>query len=176
MSAARSIHPASALAALLLCAGSWPAWAAGTPHPDLSGFWSLTRERADALRKLRDEGASLLFVSHKLEEVLDLCDDVTVLRVAHAYESATPWRARRPELNPNAVFSAEQPLIPDPEQASIGQKRRDEIAALVQRAGLTLNERHFEQLCATAPYIDEMTGRLERDPAFHDEPSNIFIA
>ena len=103
-------------------------------------------------------------------------DDVTVLRVAHAYESATPWRARRPELNPNAVFSAEQPLIPDPEQASIGQKRRDEIAALVQRAGLTLNERHFEQLCATAPYIDEMTGRLERDPAFHDEPSNIFIA
>ena len=32
------------------------------------------------LRKLRDEGASLLFVCHKLEEVQEICDEVTVLR------------------------------------------------------------------------------------------------
>ena len=32
------------------------------------------------LRKLRDEGTSLLFVSHKLEEVQEICDEVTVLR------------------------------------------------------------------------------------------------
>ena len=44
------------------------------------------------------------------------------------------------------------------------------------QAGLTLNDRHFEQLCATAPYIDEMTARLERDPEFYDEPANIYIA
>ncbi len=102
--------------------------------------------------------------------------DATVLRVAHAYEQATPWRARRPALDPNAAFSSLQPPIPEPEKANIGQARRDEIATLVARAGLTLNDRHFEQLCATAPYIDEMTGRLERDPAFYDEPSNIFLA
>jgi ribose transport system ATP-binding protein len=45
---------------------------------------SLTPQEADALfrlmRKLRDEGASLLFVSHKLEEVQQICDEVTVLR------------------------------------------------------------------------------------------------
>lgn len=102
--------------------------------------------------------------------------DAAVLRIAHAYEQATPWRARRPALDPDARFSAAQPPVPEPAQATIGQSRRDEIAALCQRAGLTPNERHFEQLCATAPYIDAMTGRLERDPAFHDEPSNIFIA
>jgi aspartyl-tRNA(Asn)/glutamyl-tRNA(Gln) amidotransferase subunit A len=102
--------------------------------------------------------------------------DATVLRVAHAYELATPWRTRRPDLDPNATFSREQPPVPEPEKATIGQARRAEIAGLCDRAGLTLNERHFEQLCATAPYIDEMTGRLERDPAFYDEPSNIFIA
>ena len=33
------------------------------------------------LRKIvRDEGVSIVFVSHKLEEVFDICDDVTVLR------------------------------------------------------------------------------------------------
>src|SRR5260221_490423 len=26
------------------------------------------------------------------------CDDATVLRLAHAYEQATPWRERRPQL------------------------------------------------------------------------------
>ncbi len=32
------------------------------------------------LRRLRDQGVSIVFVSHKLEEVLDICDQVTVLR------------------------------------------------------------------------------------------------
>ena len=45
---------------------------------------SLTPQEAEALfrlmRKLRDDGASLLFVSHKLEEVQAICDEVTVLR------------------------------------------------------------------------------------------------
>ena len=45
---------------------------------------SLTPQEAQVLfrllRKLRDEGASLLFVSHKLEEVQEICDEVTVLR------------------------------------------------------------------------------------------------
>jgi ribose transport system ATP-binding protein len=45
---------------------------------------SLTPQEAAVLfrllRKLRDEGASILFVSHKLEEVQQICDEVTVLR------------------------------------------------------------------------------------------------
>jgi len=34
----------------------------------------------DVIRKLRDNGTAVLFVSHKLEEVYELCDTVTVLR------------------------------------------------------------------------------------------------
>ncbi|MEA2530775.1 MAG: ribose transport system ATP-binding protein [Thermomicrobiales bacterium] len=34
----------------------------------------------DVLRRLRDDGAAILFVSHKLEEIFALCDRVTVLR------------------------------------------------------------------------------------------------
>lgn len=46
--------------------------AALTPHESKALF--------TVLRKLRDEGVSMLFVSHKLEEVQQLCDTVTVLR------------------------------------------------------------------------------------------------
>jgi len=45
---------------------------------------SLTPSESDVLfrivRKLREQGAAILFVSHKLEEVFSLCDTVTVLR------------------------------------------------------------------------------------------------
>ena len=102
-------------------------------------------------------------------------DEATVLRAAHAYETATPWRARRPAQDPNAPFDTTLPPVPAPAKAEIGQVRRDEIAAICRRAGLTLNERHFEQLCATAPYIEAMTARLKREHAFHDEPASIFV-
>jgi ribose transport system ATP-binding protein len=45
---------------------------------------SLTSGEAETLfrlvRQLRDQGTAILFVSHKIEEVLSLCDRVTVLR------------------------------------------------------------------------------------------------
>lgn len=45
---------------------------------------SLTPHETDTLftilRRLRDDGVSLMFVSHKLEEVQEICDQVTVLR------------------------------------------------------------------------------------------------
>jgi aspartyl-tRNA(Asn)/glutamyl-tRNA(Gln) amidotransferase subunit A len=102
-------------------------------------------------------------------------DEATVLRAAHAYETATSWRARRPMLDPDASFSTELPAIPAPAKAEIGQAERDRIAAICQHAGLSLNERHFEQLCATAPYIEAMTGRLNRTREFYDEPSSVFV-
>lgn len=45
---------------------------------------SLTQHETDTLfgilKRLRNDGASLVFVSHKLEEVKEICDQVTVLR------------------------------------------------------------------------------------------------
>jgi aspartyl-tRNA(Asn)/glutamyl-tRNA(Gln) amidotransferase subunit A len=102
-------------------------------------------------------------------------DEATVLRAAYAYESATAWRARRPVLDPKAPFSNELPPIPAPAKADISQSERDRIASICRRAGLSLNERHFEQLCATAPYVEAMTGRLNRSRAFYEEPSSVFV-
>ena len=102
-------------------------------------------------------------------------DEATVLRAASAYESATSWRTRRPVLDANAVFSTALPPIPPPAASELNQTEQDQIASICQRAGLTLNERHFQQLCATAPFIRAMTGRLHRTRAFHEEPSSIFV-
>jgi aspartyl-tRNA(Asn)/glutamyl-tRNA(Gln) amidotransferase subunit A len=101
-------------------------------------------------------------------------DDATVLRVAHAYEKATLWRANRPQLDPDAEFSTVLPAVPDPEPARIDAATRDRVAIACRAAGLTLTDRQFEMACAAAPYVIAMTGRLYRDRAYSEEPANIF--
>jgi aspartyl-tRNA(Asn)/glutamyl-tRNA(Gln) amidotransferase subunit A len=101
-------------------------------------------------------------------------DDATVLRVAHAYEKATPWRERRPQLDPHAEFSTALPPVPDPVPAEIDAATRDRVATACRAAGLTLSQRQFEMACAATPYVIAMTGRLYHDRAYTEEPANIF--
>ena len=55
---------------------------------------SLTERETDqlftVLRSLRDAGSAIVLVSHKLEEVFDLCDTVTVLRDGRSVVEAAP--------------------------------------------------------------------------------------
>ena len=99
--------------------------------------------------------------------------ETTVLRVAHAYEQATEWRARRPSLDPTASFSTELPPIPDPPPADIDAATRDRAASACRTAGLTLTDRQFAFVCAAAPYVEAMTGRLYRQRHWAEEPANI---
>jgi aspartyl-tRNA(Asn)/glutamyl-tRNA(Gln) amidotransferase subunit A len=101
-------------------------------------------------------------------------DDATVLRVAHAYEKATPWRTKRPQLDPAAEFSTALPPVPDPEPAQLDAATRDRVAIACRAAGLTLSDREFEMACAAAPYVIAMTDRLYRDRKYTEEPANIF--
>jgi aspartyl-tRNA(Asn)/glutamyl-tRNA(Gln) amidotransferase subunit A len=99
--------------------------------------------------------------------------DAMVLRVAKAYEDATPWKSRRPVLEAGAA-PLPAPPVPPPAKAEVSVARRGEIAAICKRAGLTVPEGHFEQLCAAAPYVEEMVGHLGRSWAFQDEPASVF--
>jgi aspartyl-tRNA(Asn)/glutamyl-tRNA(Gln) amidotransferase subunit A len=101
-------------------------------------------------------------------------DDATVLRVAHAYEKATPWRTKRPHLDPDAEFSTALPPVPDPAPAEIDAATRNLVATACRAAGLTLSERQFEMACAAALYVIAMTGRLYRDRVYGEEPANVF--
>jgi ribose transport system ATP-binding protein len=49
-------------------------------EPTASITGSETEKLFDVVRKLKDQGTAVLFVSHKLEEVYEICDTVTVLR------------------------------------------------------------------------------------------------
>ena len=100
--------------------------------------------------------------------------ETTVLRVAHAYEQATEWRARRPYLAAGTVFSTELPPIPDPAPTDVDAITRDRAAIACRAAGLSLSDRQFAMLCAAAPYVEAMTGRLCRERHWVEEPANIF--
>lgn len=74
---------------------------------------SLTSHETDTLfallRRLRDSGVSIVFVSHKLEEVLEVCDDVTVLRDGrNACESRSIQDMTRGDLVQMMIGRAEQ--------------------------------------------------------------------
>jgi len=50
------------------------------------------------LRQLRDDGRGLIFISHKLHEVMDLSDEITVLRDGRVSGRTTPAEATRESL------------------------------------------------------------------------------
>ena len=92
-----------------------------------------------------------------------------------AWLRSTPWRERRPQLDPNATFSTALPPVPDPEPTEIDAATRDRVAVACRAAGLTLSDRQFEMACAAAPYVIAMTGRLYRDRPYTEEPANVFL-
>jgi simple sugar transport system ATP-binding protein len=44
----------------------------------------------ETLRKLRDEGTSILYISHKLEEIRTICDNATILRLGKVVGTCIP--------------------------------------------------------------------------------------
>jgi general nucleoside transport system ATP-binding protein len=68
------------------------------------------------LRKLRDAGKTVVFISHKLDEVLDIADRITVLRRGRVVGEAAPAETSKEELAEMMVgrpvlFRLEKPQI-----------------------------------------------------------------
>ena len=57
-----------------------------------------TRELFVQLKSLRDSGYGIIFISHKLDEVMELCDRVTVLR-----HGRVTGHGEIKDLNPKAL-------------------------------------------------------------------------
>jgi aspartyl-tRNA(Asn)/glutamyl-tRNA(Gln) amidotransferase subunit A len=56
----------------------------------------------------------------------------------------------------------------------IGNIISTRVAARDRIAHIAPNERQFELLCAAAPYVEQMAGRLRRPRAFTEEPASLF--
>jgi len=57
-----------------------------------------TREIFGVLRRLREEGTSIIFISHKLDEVLEIADRITVIRRGKVVGTRTPAETNENEL------------------------------------------------------------------------------
>ena len=101
-------------------------------------------------------------------------DEATVLRVAHAYEAATPWRSRWPVLDEGTPPA---PVGPPPERPAgdeIDRCTRDFVDTMVANAGLSPSDAVRGAVCAAAPAVLEAMGSLPRDHKFSDEPAAVF--
>ena len=50
------------------------------------------------IRQLRDKGISIIYISHKLDEIIEYCDEVTVMRDGHVIDTRPAAQLTRPEM------------------------------------------------------------------------------
>jgi ABC-type sugar transport system ATPase subunit len=109
---------------------------------------SLTDDEVASLfglvRKLRQEGVATIFVSHRLKEVFDLVDRVTVLRDGRTVAEASIEELDRPKLIHLMVGRALEEMEPPPAQEREG-------AAALRVRGLTLPRGFAEVDLEVAP-------------------------
>jgi len=98
------------------------------------------RDLLNLLRRLRDEGRTILFISHKLDEVLTVCDAITVLRAGKVVASTIPAEANIGRLAELMVGET----IEFPRR--LAQTRSSEKSALSLRGVRALDSRGVERL------------------------------
>ena len=86
-------------------------------------------ELFDTLRRLVDDGATVIFISHKLDEVLQVSDDITVMRQGTTVAETTPSQVDRAGLAELMVGSE----LPSPagRATAIGEQVRLRVHDLV---------------------------------------------
>ncbi|MGZ5171439.1 MAG: amidase [Burkholderiales bacterium] len=103
-------------------------------------------------------------------------DEETVLRVGDAYERATTWRSRRPQLVPGAKAP---PLVAPTEERraamDVDGATRTTVEEAIKRAGLTLTGEQRALLYRVAPTVLAAVRRINGDHAWGDEPANAFF-
>jgi len=101
-------------------------------------------------------------------------DEATVLRAGHAYQQATDWHARRPQLIAGAPRPVVAPKGNEPAAADIDAATRDFVLRTASRAGLELNDYQTAILLETAPYALAMADRVRKPRDRMEEPALVF--
>ncbi len=75
----------------------------------------------ETLRKLSSEGCSILYISHKLEEIRTLCDRATVLRGGKVVGDCVPRQETAKSLAELMIGTSLS--FPEPQEANLGDER-----------------------------------------------------
>ena len=87
------------------------------------------------LRDLKDRGVTIIFISHKLDEVLDIADSITVIRAGHTVATVKPQSVTARQLAELMVGSE----LPTPETRE--STVTDEVMLSVRDVGVRVGER-----------------------------------
>ncbi len=101
-------------------------------------------------------------------------DEMTVLRIGHAYQQVTHWHTRHPPLTPGAPQPALTPQGNEPVPAELSAVERDFVLRTAKRAGLKLNDYHASILLETAPFALAMAERVRKPRSRSEEPALVF--
>lgn len=101
-------------------------------------------------------------------------DDATVLRVGHAYQQATDWHLRHPQLVAGSPQPAVTPKGNEPIAGDMDARTRDFVLTMAQRRGLDLNDYQTAILLEGAPYALAMAQRLHKPRNRMDQPALVF--
>jgi aspartyl-tRNA(Asn)/glutamyl-tRNA(Gln) amidotransferase subunit A len=101
-------------------------------------------------------------------------EDATALAIAHAYEKATDWRARRPKLDPAMAKPAIVPKHAGPAVLDLDGPTRAIAETAARRNGFDFDETLFAELCEGVPHALEMADRLQKGFRRDEEPANSF--
>ena len=85
------------------------------------------------MRRLRDEGRTILFISHKLDEVMRAADAITVMRAGQVVATTTPAKTDKGQLARSMVGEAVEP-------ARIDARARPAAAPRFVARGLTARD------------------------------------
>ena len=100
--------------------------------------------------------------------------DAAVLRIARAYEAATPWHTRRPTVSTGARAEFAVDRHTTEVNPDVDLKYRALATMAAQRAGLKLNEEQFALLLAATPYALTLAERVPRSFRHEDEMAAVF--
>ena len=101
-------------------------------------------------------------------------DEATVLRAGHAYQQATEWHTRHPQLVAGAPQPKLTPKGNEPVAADVDAATRDFILSTAQRAGLKLDDYQTAILLETAPFALAMAERNRKPRDRMAEPALVF--
>lgn len=94
----------------------------------------------ETLRQIRSEGCAILYISHKLDEILTLCDRVTVLRDGRVSgECVTKQQTPASLARMMIGHDFEHPVKPEPVAGEIALEARDLVLKAPRSEGIGLS-------------------------------------